>query len=43
MAGRFEQTSGERGGPPGGPNQRHDPGKKRPGLIARVMARLRRR
>jgi hypothetical protein len=43
MAGRIEQTSGERGGQPGGPNQRFVPGKKRPSLIARLKARLRRR
>jgi hypothetical protein len=49
MAGRFEQTSGERGGNPGEPNQRLIPGKKRPGLkkrpslIARLIAQLRRR
>jgi hypothetical protein len=43
MAGRFEQPSGERGDKPGGPNQRFLAGKNRPGLIARLKARLRRR
>jgi len=41
MAGRFEQTPGERREPPGSPNPRFRSGQKRPSVIARLVARLR--